>query len=62
MTDDYHRITEQFKELQKKARHFEVLDTERYDEVWQLNEEQAIDMTQRLLDADKVGVGQYASE
>ncbi len=33
LTDEYKRITEQFKDLQSKFRHFEAVDTKKYREV-----------------------------
>jgi len=33
LTDEYKRITEQFKDLQGKFRHFELVDTKKYAEV-----------------------------
>ena len=39
LTEEYKRITEQFKDLQNKFQHFEVADTNRYRDVWQMNEE-----------------------
>ncbi len=33
LTDEYKRITEQFKDLQGKFRHFEQVDTRKYAEV-----------------------------
>ena len=38
LTEEYKRITEQFKDLQAKFQHFEVADTKRYRDVWQMNE------------------------
>eukprot|EP00983_Pelagomonas_calceolata_P114017 1160051-Pelagomonas_calceolata.AAC.2 len=32
LTDEYKRITEQFKDLQGKFRHFELVDTKKYTE------------------------------
>eukprot|EP01137_Pigoraptor_chileana_P011389 Opistho-2@62167 len=54
LTDDYARITEQFKELQKKFRHFESADGEKYSELWAMNQEQVLELVQRVLEADKV--------
>ncbi len=33
LTDEYKRITEQFKDLQSKFRHFEQVDTKKYAQV-----------------------------
>jgi hypothetical protein len=43
LTDEYKRITEQFKDLQSKFRHFELVDTKKYNEVWAMKEAQVGD-------------------
>eukprot|EP00965_Chrysotila_dentata_P021394 708375-Pleurochrysis_carterae.AAC.1 len=47
LTEDYKRITEQFKDLQSKFQHFEVADTKRYRDVWQMNEEIVTDLMRK---------------
>jgi len=54
LTDEYKRITEQFKDLQSKFQHFEVADTKRYRDVWQMNEETVTDLMRKVLQADKI--------
>jgi len=54
LTEEYKRITEQFKDLQNKFRHFEVADTKRYRDVWQMNEEIVTDLMRKVLQADKI--------
>ena len=54
LTDDYKRITEQFRELQKKFRHFQNSDAKKYNEVWKMNEERAMDLMRKLLQADQI--------
>lgn len=54
LTEEYKRITEQFKDLQNKFQHFEVADTKRYREVWQMNEEIVTDLMRKVLQADKI--------
>ena len=53
-TAEYKRITEQFKDLQSKFQHFEVADTKRYRDVWQMNEETVTDLMRKVLQADKI--------
>merc|ERR1719171_1782806 len=54
LTEEYKRITEQFKDLQSKFQHFEVSDTKRYRDVWQMNEEAVTDLMRKVLQADKI--------
>ena len=54
LTDEYKRITEQFKDLQIKFRHFKESDTQRYKEVWKMNEEKVAAVVQKVLQADKI--------
>ena len=58
LTEDYKRITDQFKDLQKKFKHFQTLERERYDEVWQMAEEEAVELANKVLAADKAIVEQ----
>ena len=54
LTEEYKRITEQFKDLQNKFQHFEVADTNRYRDVWQMNEEGITELMRKVLQADKI--------
>lgn len=54
LTDDYRRLTQKYKDLQAKFRHFEVADTQKFDEVWGMHEDEAKDLVDTLLKADKV--------
>jgi len=54
LTDEYKRITDQFKDLQTKFQHFEVADTKRYRDLWQMNEETVTDLMRKVLQADKI--------
>ncbi|KAG2497477.1 hypothetical protein HYH03_004630 [Edaphochlamys debaryana] len=54
LTDEYKRITEQFKDLQSKFRHFELVDTKKYKEVWGMKESEVAALVRQLLQADKV--------
>jgi dynein regulatory complex protein 1 len=54
LTEDYRRLTQKYKDLQAKFRHFEVSDTQKFDEVWAMHEDEARDLVDKLLKADKV--------
>ncbi|GAX84384.1 hypothetical protein CEUSTIGMA_g11806.t1 [Chlamydomonas eustigma] len=54
LTDEYKRITEQFKDLQSKFRHFEQVDTQKYNEVFAMKEREVAGVVKQLLQADKV--------
>jgi len=54
LTNDYRNLTRKYKELQAKFRHFEVADTSKYDEMWAMHEDEAKDMVDQLLKADKI--------
>ena len=54
LTEDYRRLTRKYKDLQAKFRHFEISDTRKYEEVWGMHEEEAKDMVDQLLKADKI--------
>lgn len=54
LTNDYRSLTRKYKELQAKFRHFEVADTSKYDEMWAMHEDEAKDMVDQLLKADKI--------
>ena len=40
LTDDYRSLTQKYKELQAKFRHFEVADSNKYDDVWAMHEDE----------------------
>jgi dynein regulatory complex protein 1 len=54
LTEDYRRLTQKYKDLQAKFRHFEVSDTIKFDEIWSMHEEEAKDLVDKLLKADKI--------
>jgi dynein regulatry complex protein 1 len=54
LTEDYRNLTRKYKDLQAKFRHFEVSDTNKYDEVWTMHEDEAKDLVDQLLKADKI--------
>mmetsp|Transcript_9485 Transcript_9485/g.27918 ORF Transcript_9485/g.27918 Transcript_9485/m.27918 type:complete len:710 (-) Transcript_9485:100-2229(-) len=54
LTEEYNRITKQYKDLQAKFRHFEMLDNRRYEELFSMHEEEAQDLTRKVLEADRI--------
>ncbi|KAM4695215.1 dynein regulatory complex protein 1 isoform 2-T2 [Discoglossus pictus] len=50
--DDFRRIVEQYKELQKKRRHFAAVDAKKFHDIWVMNEEEMKQLVSRLLDVD----------
>lgn len=54
LTSEYKRITEQFKDLQLKFRHFELSDSKKYMEVWKMKEDHVVKLARRAVAADRV--------
>ena len=54
LTDDYRSLTQKYKELQAKFRHFEVADSNKYDDVWAMHEDEVKSLVDQLLKADKI--------
>eukprot|EP00117_Sycon_ciliatum_P013649 scpid78251/ scgid14229/ Coiled-coil domain-containing protein 164 len=54
LSDDYRRITEQFRDLEAKAKHFSEVDKSRYSGIWKMNEEIARGKVERQLAIDRV--------
>ena len=54
LTDDYKRITQQFKDLQKKSRHFMAADVDKFGQVWRMNESECRDLLRGVMECDKV--------
>ncbi|XP_038052211.1 dynein regulatory complex protein 1-like [Patiria miniata] len=54
LADDYKRITEQFKELQKKSKHFQATDTRKFHDIWCMNEDQVKELAQICLEQDRI--------
>ncbi|KAM9316350.1 dynein regulatory complex protein 1 [Gastrophryne carolinensis] len=54
LTDDFNRIVEQYKELQKKMRHFASVDAKKFHDIWVMNEEEMKQLVQRVLEADRI--------
>ena len=54
LTAEYRRTTEQFKDLQVKFQHFELVDTKKFEDVWRMKEEEVVALAQRVMAADRV--------
>ncbi|KAE8605646.1 hypothetical protein XENTR_v10015260 [Xenopus tropicalis] len=54
LMDDYKRIVEQYKELQKKMRHFSAVDAKMFEDIWLMNEEEMKQLVQKALEADRI--------
>ncbi|XP_059837733.1 dynein regulatory complex protein 1 [Hypanus sabinus] len=54
LTDQYKRIVELYKDLQKKMRHFAAVDAKKFEGVWLMNEEEAKNLVKKALDADRI--------
>ena len=54
LTQEFQRITRQYRDLQAKYKHFEVADAQRHAEVMHLHQEELGAMVDRLIAADRV--------
>ncbi|KAG7388836.1 hypothetical protein PHYPSEUDO_011670 [Phytophthora pseudosyringae] len=54
LTEEYRRLTKQYRDLQRKYAHFESSDSNKFDEVWQMHEDEAVRKIEKLLDADRI--------
>lgn len=54
LTDEYRRVTEQFKDLQSKFRHFEGADAKTYQKVLDNNRRTCTVLVKKLLEADRI--------
>ncbi|XP_019514512.1 PREDICTED: dynein regulatory complex protein 1 [Hipposideros armiger] len=54
LTSDYKRLVIQFKEVQKAMRHFALIDDEKFQEIWLMNEEEVKDLVNRAFDVDRI--------
>ncbi|CAM9689132.1 unnamed protein product [Ascophyllum nodosum] len=54
LTDDYRRITKQYKDMQAKFRHFEIADSKRYEQVWAMHREEVFEAIAKVLQADEI--------
>lgn len=54
LSEDYKRITEQFRDLQKKSKHFMATDAKKFHDIWCMNEEECKSLLSEILAADRV--------
>ncbi|XP_076456963.1 dynein regulatory complex protein 1-like [Babylonia areolata] len=54
LSEDYKRITEQFRDLQKKSKHFMATDAKKFHDIWCMNEEECKTLTGDIMSADRV--------
>jgi dynein regulatory complex protein 1 len=54
LADDYKRIMDQFKELQKKYRRFKMMDERKFQDLSQMNEEDVQELLRKILTADRI--------
>jgi len=54
LVDEYRKNTDQFRELQKKVKHFQQSDSKRFYDVWKMNEARARELAQEVVVADMV--------
>lgn len=54
LTEDYKRITEQFRDLQRKSRHFMQADANKFNDVWCMNEEECKELVTAVLEGDRI--------
>ncbi|XP_053565468.1 dynein regulatory complex protein 1 [Bombina bombina] len=54
LADDFRRIVDQYKEVQKKMRHFSAIDSKKFHDIWLMNEEEMKELVHRVLEADRV--------
>ena len=54
LTNEYKQFTAWFKDLQKKYERFEKSDDNRIKEVWSMNDQEARNLVEKIMQADKV--------
>ncbi|XP_048842115.1 dynein regulatory complex protein 1 [Brienomyrus brachyistius] len=54
LTDDYRRIMQQYKHMQKKTRHFVATDSKTFEEIWQMNEAEVKELVKKALETDRL--------
>ncbi|XP_059584479.1 dynein regulatory complex protein 1 isoform X2 [Alligator mississippiensis] len=54
LTADYKRIVEQYRDVQKTMRQFATINTQKFLELWLMNEEEAKGLMRKVLDADRI--------
>lgn len=54
LTEEYKRLTRQFKDLQEKFHHFEQADERKFRDVWEMNEQEVRGLISKVLEADRL--------
>ena len=54
LMEEFRRNTEQYRELQKKVKHFRQSDAQRFYDIWRMNEERVGFLAEEVLHADRV--------
>jgi len=54
LNDEYNRISVQYKELQRKFKHFELSDMEKYQQICDMNREEAIGVLTEIMKCDQI--------
>jgi len=54
LTDEYRRVTEQYKDLQSKFKHFEVSDNTRYRQIWGMHEDELGELAEKIKTCDRI--------
>ena len=52
LNDEHTRISKQYKELQRKFKHFQQTDTNKYDEICDMNRKEAIAILEQIMKCD----------
>lgn len=53
LMEEYRKNTEQYRELQKKVKHFQLTDAKRFHDIWLMNEERVRSLAKEVLNADE---------
>ena len=54
LMSEYQKNIEQYKDLQKKVRHFQLTDVKRFYDIWKMNEEKVKELAQSVASADQL--------
>ena len=54
LTNKFKKVSKAFNELRKKFRHFEKADTQKFKEIWEMNEIEAKELASKVLKCDKI--------
>lgn len=54
LMEEYRKNTEQYRELQKKVKHFQLTDRRRFHDIWYMNEEKVRALARDVENADKI--------